>query len=188
MLRERVLDGSSSQTLQPGTGTQGKKSSLPPPQKRARVSNTRSRHVGGPPGTIPHSVMGGVTNWLDAYLVRGPEFDDSFYGSSSDIISQQGPVLLSNLRAVIPATSHHIGRRQVDWFHQPAWGTANIHLLPYGPEAEQTRRLLRYHRVTVDRYTNVATIDPPEQGTGPFLSNSPLMFSSQVNQILFEQD
>ena len=131
--------------------------------------------------------MGGVTNWLDAYLVRGPEFDDSIYGSSSDIISQQGPVLLSNLRAVIPATRHHIGRRQVDWFQQPTWGTANIHLLPYGPEAEQTR-LLRYHRVTVDRYTNVATIDPPEPGTGPFLSTSPRVFSSQVNQILFDID
>ena len=116
----------------------------------------------GWPGTTPHSAMGGVTNWLDAYLVRGPESDDSIYGSSRDLVSQQGPVLLSNLRAVVPATRHHIGRRQVDWFHQPTWGTASVHLMPYGPEAEQTR-LLRYHRVTVDRYTNVATIDPPVQ-------------------------
>ena len=187
MMRERVLDGPSSQAHQPGTGTQGKKSSLPPPQKKARISSTGSRHAGGPPGTTPHSAMGGVTNWLDAYLVRGPESDDAIYGSNSDIVTQQGPVLLSNLRAVTPAIRHHIGRRQVDWFHQPTWGTANVHLLPYGPEAEQTR-LLRYHRVTVDRYTNVATIDPPEAGTGPFLSTSPLVFSSQVNQILFDID
>ena len=188
MQRERALDGSSSQARQPGTGTQEKKSSLPPPQKRAKITSSESRNIRGPPGTTPHSAMGGVTAWLDAYLVRGPEADDTIYGSSRDIISQQGPVLLSNLRAVVPATRHHIGRRQVDWFQQPAWGAANVHLLPYGPESEQTRRLLRYHRVTVDRYTNVATIDPPEQGTGPFLSNSPLVFASQVNQILYDID
>ena len=40
MMRERVLDGPSSQAHQPGTGTQGKKSSLPPPQKKARISST----------------------------------------------------------------------------------------------------------------------------------------------------
>ena len=45
MLRERALDGSSSQTLQPGTGTQGKKSSLPPPQKRAKISNNESNNI-----------------------------------------------------------------------------------------------------------------------------------------------
>ena len=129
MLRERALDGSSSQTLQPGTGTQGKKSSLPPPQKKARISSTGSRHAGGPPGTTPHSAMGGVTNWLDAYLVRGPESDDAIYGSNSDIVTQQGPVLLSNLRAVTPALRHHIGRRQVDWFHQPTWGTAGNNVI-----------------------------------------------------------
>ena len=63
MQRERALDGSSSQARQPGTGTQEKKSSLPPPQKRAKITSTESRNIRGPPGTTPHSAMGGVTAW-----------------------------------------------------------------------------------------------------------------------------